>query len=191
MLGKRVVTILSCALLVSMAGPALAQLNHMSCFKVKDSQKFSALATLDAGQDAFDPGQCKVIGKAKFFCVPSSKLVDEFIVDKAPGTLIPIGSADQTTDQVCYKVKCPKVEIPDEVVVDQFGIRTMSKFKVQLMCGPAHKQAPVCAAPDPPQCPFSDPCTNGICSTTRVSCSQQNDCPLQPSEECCCNGICI
>lgn len=178
--------------MIAVVSSANAQFDHMSCFKVKDPAKFSATLTLDALQDAFDPtGQCLIKGKAKMFCVPTDKQVDEYLVDKAPAVPLTVGGQVLTSDMLCYKAKCPAATIPDDEVVDQFGVRTVSKFKMQFVCTPAYKTAPMCVLPDPPQCPFNDPCTNGTCSSTRGGCSQQGDCPLAPNEECCCSGICI
>ncbi len=50
---------------------------------------------------------------------------------------------------------------------------------------------PTCEAPDPPQCSFNDPCSDGVCSLSRTACSQQTDCPFSPGEQCCCAGFCI
>jgi len=50
---------------------------------------------------------------------------------------------------------------------------------------------PTCQAPDPPQCTFNDPCTDGTCSLSRTACSTQANCPLSPDEQCCCAGICL
>ncbi len=171
---------------------AQAQFDHLTCFKAKDSGKFSALVTLNAIQDAFDPpAQCQVVGKAKLFCVPTEKTVDQLIINKMPAVPLAVPGTTPLPDTVCYKVKCPTATIAADEIVDQFGVRTFSKFKAQYLCAPAFKTAPVCALPDPPQCPFNDPCSAGICSTTRGSCSVQGDCPLAPNEECCCSGICI
>jgi len=56
---------------------------------------------------------------------------------------------------------------------------------------PATATAPSCKLPDPPQCLFNDPCTNGFCSLTRAACSSQSDCPASPNEQCCCAGTCL
>lgn len=50
---------------------------------------------------------------------------------------------------------------------------------------------PLCQAPEPPQCLYNDPCSNGVCSLSREACSYQSDCPLAPDEQCCCLGYCI
>jgi hypothetical protein len=171
---------------------ARAQADHLTCFRAKDAGKFAATATMDAIQNSFDPtGECQIKGKAALFCVPSEKTLGTFTVDGAPGTALPVPGTTPIPDIVCYKAKCPVGAIPDHDVVDQFGSRTFSKFKASMICAPAFKVAPECLAPDPPQCTNNDPCTDGICSTTRVTCGQQSDCPLQPNEQCCCNGICV
>jgi hypothetical protein len=188
---RRSFTFMLVASLMLFPVAASAQFDHLTCFKAKDAGKFSAQVTLDAAQDAFDAGVCQVIGKAKLFCVPTSKLVGELLVNKVPQAPLNVPGTTPLPDTVCYKVKCPVATVPDDEIVDQFGSRTLSKFKVSMMCAPAFKAAPTCQLPDPPQCPFNDPCSNGICSTTRGTCTQQADCPLAPNEECCCGGICI
>ena len=47
-------------------------------------------------------------------------------------------------DRICYDVKCPKVIIDDQEVTDQFGTRTLTKFKAKMVCTPAVKGASFC-----------------------------------------------
>jgi hypothetical protein len=186
----RMLALLSAVWLV----PAIAhaQFDHLTCFKAKDSQKFAATADFLAAQPAFTATGCKISGKSAFFCAPAAKILGDYTVDKVPAVPLPVPGTTPLPDTICYKVKCATATPPTtEDVVDQFGSRSLSKFKVSMVCSPAFKTAPTCELPDPPQCPFNDPCTAGICSTTRGACSQQADCPLAPNEQCCCNGICI
>src|SRR5262245_60554972 len=134
---------------------AHAQFDHLTCFKAKDSIKFDALATLDAAQNAFDPGQCTIIGKARLFCVPTHKQVTQFTIDNQPGNLLPVPGIDPQQDHVCYKVKCPAATIADTVVSDQFGARTLSNFKTQFLCVPAVKGVVTTTTTTtiPPLCP--------------------------------------
>ena len=186
---KRSLLVLAAVVSLGLALPtnSSAQFDHLTCFKVRDSVKFSALATLDALQNAFDPGQCKISGKAKLFCVPTNKMVDEFEIDKQPGTLLPIPGLDPQQDQICYKVKCPKATIADRDVADQFAARPLSRFKAKLLCVPAVKLVPgSCLHPEPPQCPFDDPCVSGgLCAGTQDPCLNSGNCA---GTQCCCTA---
>jgi len=129
--------------LFSLPQSAAAQFDHLTCFKAKDSRKFAALVDLDMEQAQFTPpGECKVIGKAKLFCVPTQKTVNAFTVNKLPGVLENVPGPDMLPDRVCYKVKCPKATLAPEQVTDQFGTGTLEKFKTQFLCTPAVKGGP-------------------------------------------------
>jgi hypothetical protein len=97
-----------------------------------------AFVDLDSPQFGVAPN-CKV-GKAKLFCVPAEKAVIS-ARDKAtklPITPLPV-TGPNPGDRICYKVKCPEPFPPDTQVTDQFGTRTVTKFKTQLLCTPAVK----------------------------------------------------
>ena len=121
--------------------PGSAQVaDHLKCYKVKDALKLAGTADLDTPQFGADAG-CTV-SKATLFCVPATK-TNVAVTDKATGLPIaplPI-SGPQPGDRVCYKVKCPNPVVPiaDQSVTDQFGNRTVSKFKAALVCTPAFK----------------------------------------------------
>jgi hypothetical protein len=133
-------------LLVTTAASAHAQAqnDHLKCYKVKDALKLAAVVDLNSPQFGLEAG-CKV-SKAKFFCVPATKTVIS-AVDKATGlpiTPLPVSGPD-AGDRICYKVKCPiVVPIPDQQVTDQFGTRTITKFKASYLCTPAVKGATYC-----------------------------------------------
>jgi len=80
------------------------------------------------------------------------------------------------------------VSFSDGVVLG--AIKTSTGFVRAVRSVGELTTASVCLAPDPPQCLFNDPCTDGICSVTREICGQQSDCPLSPDEQCCCSGTC-
>jgi hypothetical protein len=52
----------------------------------------------------------------------------------------------QPGDEICYKAKCPTpvVPIPDQLIIDEFGSRTLTKFKTSYLCTPAVKGASYC-----------------------------------------------
>jgi len=138
-------TVAACVLmcLFGAASAAAQPFDHLTCYKVKDPQKFKGIVTLDALQDQFDlPASCKIKGKAKLFCVPTAKTVDEFIVGKQPGQLQQVPGPEAIPDRICYKVKCSAPQVTSELVSDQFGTRQLAGFKPFLLCTPAVKGLP-------------------------------------------------
>jgi hypothetical protein len=137
-------------LTATLASNAQAQSDHLRCFKVKDRARFDAQATLTALQEQFGIDEaCSIKGKAKLFCVPVSKLVTVFD-DRTKDGIPPVEfvGPDLENDAACYKVKCPKQQIEPELVTDQFGTRTVEKFKSQLLCTPAVKGTPATTGDD-------------------------------------------
>jgi len=126
---------LACAALLIAATAASAQpYDHLKCFKFRDVQTFdSATADLETIEAAFPTQNCEIKKKAKHFCVPTSK--DVTSIDA--GTDTPFGAQELVFEQVCYKVKCPNVTIADQQISDQFGTRTVGRFKASLLCVPA------------------------------------------------------
>jgi hypothetical protein len=56
-----------------------------------------------------------------------------------------LSAAATAEDRVCYKVRCPPgVDVADQLVTDQFGSRTLSRFKVSMVCTPAVKGTSYC-----------------------------------------------
>ena len=111
--------------------------DHLKCYKVKDALKLSGTVDLNTPQFGADAG-CTV-SKAKLFCVPATK-TNVAVTDKTTGTPItplPV-SGPQPGDHLCYKVQCPSIP-PDQSVTDQFGNRSVTKFKAALVCTPAFK----------------------------------------------------
>jgi hypothetical protein len=117
--------------------------DHLKCYKVKDEAKFTVDVNLEALQAEFGMEQCAVKGKGKLFCVPTDKTPSNF-VDKSKEGIppVPFAGQQQTEDRICYKMKCPKVEIDPLQVTDQFGTRNLAKFKPSLLCTPAIKGLP-------------------------------------------------
>jgi hypothetical protein len=60
---------------------------------------------------------------------------------------LPVYAPPAPVDRICYKVKCPIPPPPfppDQNVTDQFGNRTLMKFKAAFMCTPAVKGPSFC-----------------------------------------------
>jgi len=177
--------------------PALAnaQFDHMRCFKIKDSAKFDAQASLTSLQQQFGLDEnCTIKGKGKMFCVPTSKTLTGFI-DKSKDGIpqVDLDGDELAFDSICYKVKCPKREIAPEVVTDQFGTRTVEKFKSALLCAPAVKGVPPTTSTT-----TTISTTTTSTTTTTIDCSQVL-CPtpncgageyaVVPDGECC--SVCV
>jgi len=103
--------------------------DHLECYKPKDTVKLKALADVLA-PGLYASSGCK-LGNAVNYCRPAIKQVT---VSNVP--VVPVPGQNLTNAFVCYKMKCPKVDIT-QAVTDQFGSRTLSKLKHQQLCVPA------------------------------------------------------
>jgi len=124
---------------LALSSPATAQtFDHLKCYKVRDAAKFVASATLETGLAQFVDEGCEIKGRAKLFCVPVDKTVTSF-TDKSDTGIAPTGFEGEplADSRICYRIKCPKTQIGPEVATDQFGTRSLDKFKSQLLCTPA------------------------------------------------------
>jgi hypothetical protein len=108
-----------------------AVFEHLECFKPKDTVKLKAVADLVA-PGLYAASGCQ-LGPAKKYCTP---VIKQVTASNVPVT--PLPGQNLTTDYICYKMKCPKVELT-QGVADQFGARTLTKLKQQELCVPAQK----------------------------------------------------
>ena len=175
-------------LFVTAAGAQPAATDHLKCYKVKDSLKLAALVDLNSPQLGLEAG-CKV-SAAKLFCVPVTKTVREAVNKETKQPIVPQPvSGPDPGDRVCYRIKCPESAIPDQLVTDQFGTRTVQKFKASMLCTPAVKGSPVttttlpCGGAGPTcsgSCPAGQSCElirlGCICVTPPVLCGTQPAC---------------
>src|SRR5262245_4558382 len=119
------------ALVVQTLMPAATRaqvLDHLKCYKIKDSAK-KVTYTADLGGLGPEPG-CQVRLPAKLICVPTVKTN---VTPTPPGA--PAGPA--ASQFGCYKVKCPRAVSPGVTLTDQFGSRTVQPSAAQLLCAPA------------------------------------------------------
>lgn len=130
----------SAVVFVAATGDALAQsFDHLKCFKIRDERTFSgASVDLDALPAEFGLQSCTIKGRAKEFCVPADKTVTAI----EGGTLIGVDGEELTLNRLCYQLKCPNLDVPAQLVSDQFGSRTVSAFKTVKLCTPALLGAP-------------------------------------------------
>ncbi|HEY2772450.1 MAG TPA: hypothetical protein VGK20_00225 [Candidatus Binatia bacterium] len=114
------------------AVPAAAQYrdDHLTCYKVHDPVTVKGTADIDTAAFGLAPG-CTV-SKAALLCSPSatSKVVTSPVAAS-------LGGPRSGGEQICYKVKCPAPTTDSQLLVDEFGSRTLDKLKTSLVCGPA------------------------------------------------------
>ncbi len=119
-----------------------AQTDHLECFKIKDELKLKGFVDLDSPQYGLHDN-CR-ISKAKYFCVPANKTVVQASSGSDPITPLDLLASPAPGDRICYSVRCPSQELPDQFVTDQFGQRMLTKLKTKLVCTPAVKGAAYC-----------------------------------------------
>jgi hypothetical protein len=101
--------------------------DHLACYKVKDSQA-KATYTADVSGLAVQAG-CTIKVPAAMACAPASKTN---VTPTPPGG----GGVGRPNGFTCYKVKCPKTTFTPVTVSDQFGRRSVTPSKTQLVCAP-------------------------------------------------------
>jgi hypothetical protein len=158
---------------LALALPATSQAqnvnDHLKCYKIKDSHKYSAVADLITNyEQSMYPSEagCKIQVKSKEFCLPVNK--DRIMQpnNKRDAPHEDVVGQDLTNDFLCYKVRCPKdpagVMPPSaQDVVDQFGERVIGGFRTTKMCTPAWKVFDNNDLPD--LIPVPSPLTGSFC----------------------------
>jgi len=108
--------------------------DHLKCYRVKDPLKLKGVVDLTPTQESpFDVEEGCKIAKAKKYCIPVMKDVDESATNVP---VVPFPGQPLVDDYICYKVRCPEVDITRDIV-DQFGTRRLEKFKARELCVPA------------------------------------------------------
>lgn len=184
---KRITTYSVATLLVSLSlvpGAAWAQTyDHYKCYKMKEAGAFnSALLNLSALNGDFGIEDCEIKkGSSKQFCAPVDKAVNTI----EDGTLQTVDGVDLDYNMICYKIKCPKGTIAPREVSDQFGTRTIEKFKASKLCVPALTDGlppppdPSCGdglLEAPEECEVDGDCTGGNSCTGACTCIEPS-CP--------------
>ncbi len=123
------------AMAATTAAAGALNLDHLRCFKVKDSQE-KATYTADVSNTVSGTQLgCEIRVPAKMACLTTAK---SNVQPPPPlgGELPSPGNLD--LDYVCYKLKCPKQKVKIELFkVDQFGARTVELKTPKLLCAPA------------------------------------------------------
>ncbi len=124
---QRAMAVLAWILMQAVVTAEAQVADHLECYGIKDSAgKASYVADLNGL--AVEPG-CEITVPAKLICVGTTKTN----VQPAP----PIdGDGAEQSRVVCYKVKCPKQELPAVAWTDQFGARTLTTKKSKYVCAP-------------------------------------------------------
>ncbi len=194
---------------LALALPAISQAqnvnDHLKCYKIKDSHRYSAVADLITNSDqSMYPSEagCRILVKSKEFCLPINK--DRILQpnNKRDAPHEDVVGQDLTNDFLCYKVRCPTDPtgaMPPSVqdVVDQFGQREISGFRTTKMCTPAWKvfdQPVPCEQSGAPTCNGdcpnpTDVCTN-IAGTLACRCEPEQSDPCELSGAPTCGGDC-
>ena len=186
------------ALLLSASSASAQLFDHDRCYKIKDSANFRIDVTLSMFQEAHLglPEDCRVKGRAKFFCAPAAKdphagtFVDN---SNPPLSLNGFQGDNQRYDKLCYKVKCPDLDAPAVLDVnDQFGSRSIRGLKTQMMCTPTYKlemppDSTTTTTTTLPQ-PY---CGDGIVNQASEQCDGADAaaCLVDCNSDCTCNNI--
>jgi hypothetical protein len=119
---------LGLVVLASTPGPGWGAVpDHLACYKIKDSQA-TATYRADVGGLVVQAG-CTIKVPAAMTCAPASKTN---VTPTPPGG----GGGGRPNGFTCYKVKCPKATFTAVMVSDQFGNRSVTPTRTQLVCAP-------------------------------------------------------
>jgi hypothetical protein len=172
------------------AGP----LDHMICYKIQDALKLqlTTVNMIAELQPEFSQREC-TLKKAVEFCVPAEKMN---VVPAASEVNPNIIGQPLANDYVCYQARCAKdVAPPSKLVADQFGRRTLKKFKAQKICVPAKKHPIECGfLGTTSQCGGLCPNATDICQINATgdacTCETQSGCTGSPDKAGACGGTC-
>ena len=162
------------AAMVAVSANASAQpiFDHLQCHKIKDPApkvKYTANLTPQQNQFVAQTG-CQVKVPAKLFCTDVEKS------GVVPAPPLPI-NGQTTRNYLCYKLKCPKVQMP-LAVEDQFGTRTITVKNTGYLCAPAREVGfPDPATPTPCLPQATPTCAPGpeVCNGMDDDCDMQID----------------
>lgn len=180
--------LLSVALVSVFAVSAHAQSTHLKCYKAKDPLLLRgpgpAWLELDAG--ALGEEYCRIVGGFRLVCVPSAAEVNGPLEGKMDGgPFTPLTPQPLPYEEVleqnrlCYKIRClghPPIDT-QTAFTDQFGSRSLSRYKPYLVCGPA--EASLCGDGN---IDFGEDCDDGN-RTSGDCCS--SSCHNEPTTQSC------
>jgi len=109
-------------------------LDRMECFRVRDSLVPAPTVTSDLLAEYLpDAPGCVYTGTARQVCRP--------VTESVRSSTWPLRSVEGDAArfyQICYRVKCPWVDVGSPTLNDAFGTRVMTQWKRRLICLPAN-----------------------------------------------------
>jgi hypothetical protein len=107
--------------------------DHLKCYRTEDASEAGASVDLASVPFGLDAG-CVIEGKVRELCVPATgDVVDE---QHPSGAEPPLRGDDLAQERLCYRVACPKRDLPRVQVTDRFGSRTVDVRRSRLVCLP-------------------------------------------------------
>jgi hypothetical protein len=110
--------------------------DHLKCYNIKDfaAHKVYKVDLLPEQRPPFNfEAGCKLVVPAKLFCID---VVKQNVQPPPPGA----APGPKAYDYLCYKVTCPKQNLPTVLVRDQFGQRDVVIKPPKFVCAPATKE---------------------------------------------------
>jgi hypothetical protein len=124
----KLMAVAAVSLSLGLASPTAAQVpDHLKCFKVRDQLR-QLVYTADLSGLVPEAG-CRIKVPAAMVCLPSTKTN---VSPTPPGG----GEGPPAGGFACYRVKCPRAELPDVVIDDQFGTRIGTPAFAKMVCAP-------------------------------------------------------
>jgi hypothetical protein len=124
------VILLALLFIARTAGRVDAISDHLECYRVADALALAGVIDVTLPALGLESG-C-TLGRGKLFCVPAS----ETVVSATTPQLPVIGRA-LADARICYDIACPKRQVTNQEVTDQFGTRLASHLRPKLLCTPA------------------------------------------------------
>ena len=124
----KLLAVAALSLSLGLASPTAAQVpDHLKCFRVRDQLR-QAFYGADLSGLVPQAG-CRIKVPAAFICLPSTKTN----VSPTPPSG---GEGPPAGGFACYRVKCPRAELPGVVIDDQFGTRPGTPAFASMLCAP-------------------------------------------------------
>ena len=111
------------------SGSPAATPDHLRCYKVRDTAARTSYSADVTGLVPGDTG-CTIKVPGQLLCLAAEK------TNVSPPSPVE-GTAPVAGEFLCYKVKCPRRDVPSRQWTDQFGTRTVTPIVSRLVCAPA------------------------------------------------------
>jgi hypothetical protein len=140
--------------------------DHLKCYAIKDfaAKKIYKVDLLPEQQPPFNlEAGCKLVVPAKLFCID---VIKQNVQPPPPGA----APGPKAYDYLCYKLACPKQQLPTILVHDQFGSRDVVVKPPKFLCAPATKEI-LHQTPSPSTTPTPVPPTETPTATRTPGCA--------------------